>query len=377
VHVAVNTRLLLPDKLDGIGWFSHEVLKRLTASHPDWKFTFLFDRPFDERFIYGSNVEGKVLYPPTRHPLLYRLYFQRTLPHKLKALRPDLYFSPDGFLSTRVSCPQVPVIHDLNFEHRPQDLPRAYSQYYRSFFPKFAKLARRIITVSEYSAEDIAATYGISKSKISVAYNGYNEAYQPLSVEQRASAQTRFSQGQPYFVFVGNFSYRKNVHGIIKAYDRFRLAGGRQHLVLVGNPLWKYREMEEALQACRFQSDVHFTGRLPVSALSQAIGGAEALLFTCYFEGFGIPILEAFACNIPVITSDTTSLPEVAGKGGILCSPDDHEAISRAMTKLTSDERERQRLISAASEQLSKFSWDHTANKVEQALLHSLDLAQD
>jgi len=376
VHIVVNTRLLLPNKLDGIGWFSHEVLSRLTKDLSDWKFTFLFDRPFDQDFIYGSNVEGKILHPQTRHPLLYQWYFERTIPHKLKRLNADLFFSPDGFLSTRARIKQVPVIHDINFEHRPQDLPRAYSNYYRKYFPQFAQIADRIITVSEYSANDIHETYGITKDKISVAYNGYNSAYRELSEDEKAKAKSEFAMGEDYFIFVGNFSYRKNIHGIIQAFDKYKAKGGYGKLLLVGNPLWRYAEMNEALQKSAFQSDVIFAGRLEIENLVLAMGGATALLFPSYFEGFGIPIIEAFAAGIPVITSNTTSLPEIAGGAALISEPDDTERISEYMFEIYSNENQRLKLKNDGLNRISSFSWEHTTNKVKEALFLSLNLTK-
>lgn len=373
MHIVVNTRLLLPNKLDGIGWFSHEVLSRLTQNLPDWKFTFLFDRSFDQRFIYGPNVEGKVVFPPTRHPLLYQLYFQRSIPHKLKGLKADLFFSPDGFLSTHTQVKQVPVIHDLNFEHRPEDLPLAYRKYYRKYFPRFAKKAAHIITVSDYSAQDIHATYGIPKEKISVAHNGYNQAFHPISEADKVRTRKDLAHGSPYFIFVGNFSHRKNIHGIIRSFDQYRKKGGKHHLLLVGNPLWRYSEMDQALEQSPNKSAIHFTGRLEIDRLVNAMGAAEALLFPSYFEGFGIPVLEAFAAGIPVITSNGTSLPEVAGEGAILCDPDDHEKISSAMRMLEVDENQRFNLIKGGEIQLSSFSWEQTANKVQDTLFHCLN----
>ena len=376
MHIVVNTRLLLPNKLDGIGWFSHEVLSRLTKDLSDWKFTFLFDRPFDQDFIYGSNVEGKILHPQTRHPLLYQWYFERTIPHKLKRLNADLFFSPDGFLSTRARIKQVPVIHDINFEHRPQDLPRAYSNYYRKYFPQFAQIADRIITVSEYSANDIHETYGITKDKISVAYNGYNSAYRELSEDEKAKAKSEFAMGEDYFIFVGNFSYRKNIHGIIQAFDKYKAKGGYGKLLLVGNPLWRYAEMNEALQKSAFQSDVIFAGRLEIENLVLAMGGATALLFPSYFEGFGIPIIEAFAAGIPVITSNTTSLPEIAGGAALISEPDDTERISEYMSEIYSNENQRLKLKNDGLNRISSFSWEHTTNKVKEALFLSLNLTK-
>jgi len=129
MRIAVNTRLLLPGKLEGIGWFAHETLSRIVVAHPEHKFIFLFDRPYDRSFVYADNVEAVVVPPPTRHPLLYRLWFQFALPRALRRNKADVFLSPDGFLSTRTAVPQLAVMHDLNFEHYPEDLPAAYSTY--------------------------------------------------------------------------------------------------------------------------------------------------------------------------------------------------------------------------------------------------------
>lgn len=373
MHLAVNTRLLISGKLDGIGWFSHEVLSRMVRLKPDWKFTFIFDRPFDKQFLYAENVEARVVFPPARHPLLYRWYFDLSIPGELRRIRPDLFFSPDGFLSLRTGVPQVPVIHDINFEHRPQDLPRAYRNYYRSHFPRFARIAKHIITVSQYSADDIAQTYGVGPEKITVAHNGGNPAYKPLNAQERKEARQRFAKGRPYFIFVGNFSYRKNIHGIVKAYDAYRKAGGHSLLLLVGNPLWRYREMDEAIEASAFRTDIHFTGHLALEELTQALGGAQALVFPSYFEGFGIPVVEAFMAGVPVITSTATSLPEIAKNAALLYPPDDHASVSNAMITLEQDLTYRSMLIEKGNKRAQDFSWDNSTNKVIHALLKSME----
>jgi hypothetical protein len=109
-------------------------------------------------------VEGHVLFPPTRHPLLYRLWFDWLLPHKLKHLKADAFLSTDGYLALRSNVPTLAVMHDLNFEHYPEDLPNAYRNYYRSYFPRFARHATRLATVSEFSRRDIATTYGVPEA---------------------------------------------------------------------------------------------------------------------------------------------------------------------------------------------------------------------
>lgn len=368
MRIAVNARMLIPGKLDGIGWFSHEVLSRLVKLCPNDEFLFLFDRAFDPQFVYADNVEPRVLFPPARHPLLYQWYFERSVPTALKRWQPDLFFSPDGFLSTKTRVSQVPVIHDLNFEHRPQDLPASYSRYYRNYFPRFARLARNIITVSNYSADDIAKTYGVDREKITVAYNAASDAYRPLSEAEKEEARQEFAGGRPYFIFVGNFSYRKNIHGIIRAYRAYRERGGTSALVLVGNPLWSYKEMKQELDGFKQKNDIFFPGRLPQNRLIRAVGGGQSLLFLSYFEGFGIPIAEAFKACLPVINSNVTSLPEIAGKATLSANPENTSEIVEHMFRIESDKQLRQALIEKGTEQLKNFNWDMTANKIKVAL---------
>lgn len=368
MRIAVNTRMLLSNKLDGIGWFSHEVLSRLVKSHPEHEFLFLFDRAYDDGFVYAENVQAKVIYPPARHPLLYRMFFEYSTTLALRQWKADLYFSPDGFLSTKTRVAQVPVIHDINFEHRPEDLPSAYTSYYRSYFPRFAAIARDIITVSNFSAQDIADTYGIDAKKIHVAHNGCSDVYHPLSEPEKLKARKVYTMGAPYFIFIGNFSYRKNIHGIVKAYDQYRNSGGESKLILVGNPLWRYAEMDEAVDQSAFAADIIFPGHLPIDALAQLLGGAQALVFPSYFEGFGIPVLEAFKAGVPVISSNTTSIPEIAGEAALLLNPDDVVGIAEAMALIEKDSVKLNSLISSGLDRSTAFSWDSCANKVASVL---------
>ena len=125
MKIAVNTRLLLKDKLEGIGWFTYENLKRITAEHPEHQFLFLFDRKYHEDFIFSSNVTPVVCGLPTRHPYLWKLWFDYTVPKVLKKQKADLFLSTDGFLSLKTNVKSLPVIHDINFVHNPNDLPKA------------------------------------------------------------------------------------------------------------------------------------------------------------------------------------------------------------------------------------------------------------
>ncbi|MDD4107394.1 MAG: glycosyltransferase, partial [Prolixibacteraceae bacterium] len=153
--IAVNTRLLLKGKLEGIGWFTFETLKRMTVRHPEHRYIFIFDRPYSEDFIFSDNIIPVVVFPPTRHPVLWYIWFEFQIPRVLKRYGADIFLSPDGYLSLRTKVPQLAVIHDINLVHRPADLPWLKAEYYNFFFPRFAEKAKRIATVSSYSKEDI------------------------------------------------------------------------------------------------------------------------------------------------------------------------------------------------------------------------------
>ena len=365
MKIAVNTRLLLNERLDGIGRFTDETLRIITSQHPEHRFLFYFDRKYDQKFIYNSNVQPVVLLPQARHPFLFLSWFEASLPLHFKFSKPDLFLSPDGFLSLTTKVKSVGVIHDLNFEHFPEDIPWLVRKYYKTMFPRFAQKASRIATVSEYSKMDIAETYGISPSKIDVVYNGAGNIFKPLPVDEKQMVRQKFSKGSEYFFFVGTLHPRKNLVNLFKAFDQFKKSGSTDiKLVLAGARMWWTDDIRLAYEAMEHRDDVIFTGRVSDQDLASLMASALALTYVSYFEGFGIPILEAFCCDTPVITSNLTSMPEVAGNAAILTDPFSINSIAEAMQKVASDSAFRQRMIDTGREQRDKFSWQQTAEKL-------------
>ena len=373
MQIVVNTRLLIKDKLDGIGWFSYQTLKQLTQKNPDVHFVFLFDRDYDEAFVFSDNITPLVLGPQARHPFLYYAWFHVSVKNVLNRLKPDLFLSPDGFLSLGATCKQLPVIHDINFLHNPKDLKPLTSKYYNYFFPKYAKLGTRIATVSEYSKQDISENYQIQSDKIDVVYNGINEGYKPLSENDKQDTRTRYSQGKPYFLFVGSQSPRKNLVRLIEAFDKFKEQSQSDFkLLLVGAVYASESTVKKQIDASKFKQDIVFAGRQKQEELEKIMASAFALTFVPYFEGFGIPIVEALQCEIPVICSNTTSMPEIIGNAGLLVDPFDTNSISEAMLTLYRNESLRIQCIQNGIEQKQKFSWDKSANLLWNSMMKCL-----
>ncbi len=362
MNIAVNTRLLLDNRLEGIGWFTYETLKRIVTIHPEHTFYFIFDRPYDKKFVFSKNVIPVVTGPQARHPVLFYLWFEFSVPRVLKKIGADMFISPDGYGSLRAKTPELLVMHDLNFEHYPKDLPRIITKYYKYFFPKFAAKASRIATVSDFSKKDIQALYNIPGDKIDIIYNGVNENYHPVTPEKQTEVKKRYTAGCDYFIYIGALLPRKNLKNLFLAFDMFRGKNNADiKLVIVGARKWWTAEMEDIYNGLDHKSDIIFTGRLNSEELNDILGSALALTYISYFEGFGIPILEAFRCDVPVITSDQTSMPEVAGEAALLADPFQPASVAEAMSRIFLEPTLRDNLIERGRKRMNDFSWDRTA----------------
>ncbi len=361
--IVVNTRLMLKNRLEGIGWFTFETLKRITVNHPEHQFVFLFDRPFAKEFIFSGNITPVVISPPTRHPILWYFWFEFRIPAILKKYKADLFLSTDGYLTTRSIVPQLPVMHDLNFIHRPKGLPWAISKYYNIFFPQYAVIARRIATVSAFSKKDISETFKINPDKIDVVYSGYNHLYSPVAEDDQAIVRNRITGGIRYFLYVGALHPRKNIEGILLSFDEFKLMSGSSvKLVIAGGRMFKTGKIFRIYSKMKFRQDVIFTGRISNEELRLILGSALALVFVPFFEGFGLPLIEAMGAGVPVICSNTTSLPEVGGDAVLYANPAKTSDIAAAMQRINIDEILRSQMIQKGMIRKDIFNWDRTAD---------------
>lgn len=347
--------------MEGFGWYTFEVVKRMVEAHPEHEFVFFFDRKFDEKFVFAKNVTPVVLFPPARHPILFVWWFEHSIKRALKKYEIDVFYSPDGYLSLKSDVPQIGVIHDLNFEHHPEDIPASPLRYLRKYFPKFAKKAAHVLTVSEYSKQDIIQSYNISPSKITVAWNGASESFVPLSDDEIQAVRTQKTEGRPYFIFVGAIHPRKNVGRLIEAFGKFAEVNNDIDLLIVGESLWGNNASSIPEVSGNLKKRIRFTGHVSLEELNKFMGAAFALTYIPYFEGFGIPLVEAMRCGIPIISGNLTCLPEVAGEAAIYVNPFDTEEVSKAMTELVVDEQKYQELKVKSLERAELFSWDHTA----------------
>jgi glycosyltransferase involved in cell wall biosynthesis len=370
LKIAVNTRFLQKNNLEGIGRFTYETLVRMVKNHPEDEFYFLFDRPYDPSFVFAHNVKPVVLYPPARHPFLFYIWFEISVKRFLDKLKPDVFLSTDNFTCISTDTPSVLVVHDIAFKHFKNQDKWSNIWYYNHFTPQFLKRADHIIAVSEFTKQDLLAHFNfLNKNKISVCHNGCRVGFQPLTHREKTQFKAQNTEGVDYFLYVGSVHPRKNVARLIQAFDMFKKeSGSDMKLVIGGRIAWKAGAVKSAYDNAFFKKDILLTGYIAENDLPKWVGTAYALVYVSLLEGFGIPILEAMHCDVPVITANRTSMPEVAGEAAILVNPESVEEIALAMKRMTEDGILREQLIEKARIQRQKFSWTNTAIMIYQAL---------
>ncbi len=369
MRIAVNTRLLLPHRLEGIGRFKHEVLQRLVERHPEHEFIFLFDRPYDDSFLYGPQVKAVVVPPPSRHPILWYLWFEWAVPMVLARYKPDVFLSMDGYCSLRSSVPTVMVTHDIAHVHYPLQIPKLVRWYYQYFVPRYLNRADNVVTVSNFCREDISNHYGIPRNKIRVAGNAAHPRFIPLDGEEQTKVRQQYADGQEYFFYLGALHPRKNIVRLLKAFDLFKSRSAASTKLLIGGRFaWQNSDIKAAYDQSAFQNDIHFLGYVSDEELPRITASALALTYVSLFEGFGVPIIEAMQAGVPVMTSSVSSMPEVAGNAALLVDPKKVDEIAEGLQRLAEDAALRTELSSKGLRRAATYTWEHTADVIEQVI---------
>lgn len=260
----------------------------------------------------------------------------------------------------RGNLPFVLTLHDLSFLRHPEWYTRSRALYYRLAASRSAHRARRIITGSAYTKADIIQRLGIPEDLIDVTPYGVRPVFRPVDYAAQGEAIEALEIPDQYFVYAGTLEPRKNLPRLIRAWDQT----ASEHpfdLVIVGREGWKLDAFQSALLGARHRDRIHCVGHLPEAQLIAVISAARAFLWPSLFEGFGLPPLEAMACGTPVLSSNTSSLPEVCGDAAILVDPLNVEAIADGIRRLATDNRLREDYRLRGRARAKQFTWDRTA----------------
>ena len=360
--IAVNTRFLLKESLEGIGYFTREIFSLLTNQYKEHQFYFLFDRPYDKAFIFSSNVVPIVVGPPARHPLLWKYWYDVKIPGVLKKIKADVFISPDGFCSLRTKIPQCLIIHDLGFLHYPDAYKKTHKAFYNRYTPFFIEKANQIATVSHFSKNDIINQYKIADDKISIVFSAAKEIFHPLNTDEKNRAKEKYTEGKEFFIYTGAIQPRKNLVNLLKAFSLFKK---RQHsnwkLVLAGRLAWKNDGFLALLKTYKYRQDVVITGYISEIELAQLTGSAYAMIYPSLFEGFGVPVLEAMKSEVPVLTSAQSSMQEIGQEAALYFDPLNVNDMADKIMMIYKDEDLRNCMIQKGKKRAQDFSWQSTA----------------
>jgi glycosyltransferase involved in cell wall biosynthesis len=263
------------------------------------------------------------------------------------------------------------TIHDLGYLHFPRSHPWPQRLYLDLSTRWNARAATHLLADSEATRADLVTRYGVSAKKITVAYPGTDESLGPVyDVDAIQAAKARHAISGNYLLYLGTLQPRKNLHRLVEAFAKFvtRHSPSGIQLVLAGKRGWLYDDLFRHVHRLGLDERVRFPGYIAEEEKATLLSGALVCVFPSLYEGFGLPVLEAQACGCPVITSTTSSLPEVAGGGALLVDPEDTAAIASAMQRITTEPELCAELIERGFANASRFSWESCAKTVLKAI---------
>ncbi|MBI3495162.1 glycosyltransferase family 4 protein [Candidatus Berkelbacteria bacterium] len=358
--IGIDASRAVKNQKTGTEYYSQEIIKALAEIDENNQYIlYAPSEPSGALTRLPRNFKFKIMPFP-------RLWSQVRLSSELAfgTIKPDVVFEPAHTIPLLHHRKMVVVIHDLGFTHFPE-LYTPFERLYHSFSLNYsARRAAHIITPSLYTKRDLIRHLPIDTKKISVIYHGYDkERFRPATEKER-EALLPFNLTEPYIFFIGRIELKKNVDGMIDAYRLLREEKSIRHkLVLAGKPGWGYEQIKEKMAGLpeAMRADIIELGYVNDRQYELLLKRAEVLFFPSWFEGFGMPVIEAMASGVPVITSSQTSLPEIAGNGAVLVKPSKPLEMAAALSKLIHKSDFRKGIILKGRLRANTFSWKKAA----------------
>ena len=346
----------------GIGTYTHQLISNLNKVNSN-----------DDYLVFlpkGSsltNLKSNFTIEEVKPTLKDNFWDEVSVPNILDNHKMELYHVPQNGvgLSENINCLKAITLHDIIPLRMPETVSDRYLRIFHNELPKMLKNCQGIITVSEFSKEDIAKEFNFPKDKIFVTHLAAEDIYKPLDKNMcRNVLRTKYGINDNYVLYVGGFSPRKNIIGLIEAFSLIPIQNRKNtKLVITGKKGFSYDKYKKRAEDLNISDDVIFTDFIPLEDLPIFYNCAETLVYPSFYEGFGLPPLEAMACGTPVIASNITSLPEVCYNSAILIDPYNTEDLSCAIEKVLADNDLKLNLKNKSLMRSSHFSWQNTALK--------------
>ncbi|MBN1660589.1 MAG: glycosyltransferase family 4 protein [Anaerolineae bacterium] len=348
----------------GLGRYASSLAHALVARWPD-RVRLFYNVTGDRTPPAGlAGVPARTIhagYKPWRMAVwlgqLARAGFNRLVPDA------SLFHATEHLLMPLRDVPTVLTVHDMIFKLFPEHQKRLNYWYLNATMPLYCRRASAVVTVTEASKRDIVAHYRLPPEKVGVIYEAASPEFRPAPAQAAEVARRRYGLPDDYLIHVGTIEPRKNLSRLVLALDRLAREGLRVPLVVVGARGWLYDDFFRQLETLDVRDDVYFPGHVPGPDLPLLYNAARASVTPSVYEGFGLPVLEAMACGIPVVASHTSSLPEIGGDAALYFDPYDVDAIAAAVRQVWSDPDLRTALCARGLAQAARFSWDRAAQE--------------
>lgn len=342
----------------GVRTYTREVISRLLASHSPYNFQVYYDSP---RFL-GTFPDAPERAIPVGHPLLRLFWDFWSLPRAVEKDAVDLlhYFKPATSPWLRVRA--VATVYDVIPLLYPETQTVEQRWYWRVQLPLVAKKCEQLLTISESSKRDIVRCLQISPERVTVTPLGVSERFRPASESEVSRVRARLKLPQTFFLSLGTIEPRKNVARLVRAYARI-CTSVPHDLVIAGKWGWKFTDVLQALRDPRVHARVRVLSHVAQDDLPALYSAADVFAFPSFYEGFGLPPLEALACGTPVVASSVSSIPEAVGSHALLMPPEHEEALADALKRLALDRALHDRLRGEGMTWARGFTWERTVSQ--------------
>lgn len=359
MRIGVDARLYYHQPA-GISRYTHHLVNELAGLNRHDDFLIFQHRRHSTPLIEQSRFRRATLYAPVHTRLE-----QWMLPLEIARFSLDLLHSTDFIPPLYTGTPTVITVHDLAFLHWPHFLTKDSATYYGQI-DRAARHAHHIIVPSESTKQDLIAQLGVPQNKVSVIYEAADEAFVPLPLAPtRSEVCRRFGLPETFILIVGTIEPRKNVDGLLHAFQHLRAKYGQNDvgLVIAGGKGWLYEEVLALIDELDLKESTHLLGRVSDADLHKLYVSAACHVHPAHYEGFGLPPLEAMACGTPTVVSNTSSLPEVVGDAALLVNPANWEEIAVAVHRLLTDKDLHAELRNKGLQRAQLFNWELTAKR--------------
>lgn len=358
MRIGIDARLVFYQQA-GIGQYILRLTNALAALDHENEYFLFQSRKDRTRLVNAPNFHPRVLWTPSHHRIERLAMSVEMLPHPL-----DVLHSTDFIPPRKTRAPNVITVHDLAFLLYPRFLTPDAARYYGQIDPA-SRSAAHIIAVSQSTKRDVTRLLGVADDKVSVIYEAAHSSAHPMDkAEARKHVQEKFGIAEDFILFVSTIEPRKNLPTLLAAYSKLRdNYKSKARLVVAGHKGWLTEEVDQAIEKYKLGDQVCFLGSVPTQELAYLYNAARVFALPSFYEGFGLPPLEAMASGTPVVVSNVSSLPEVVGDAGLLIDPNEVEAWAVALYRVLTDNELHDEMAAKGLVRAQHFSWERAARE--------------